>query len=135
MRKSYALILLTVISPCVLLAMMVDVVALHWFAAPLICALPVLLIVVATGESAGRHWGLLVLWVVLTGSWLGLLWLSSTRSFEQPAEGDIMRVLVLMLVGLGVVPLVLTAWLYARDFLSRGLTAEDLQRLRNPRDQ
>jgi len=133
MRKSYALILLTIISPSVLLAMMVDVVALHWLAAPLICALPVLLIVVAVGEPQRRHWGLLVLWMVLTGSWLGLLWLSSTRPFEQPSVGDVKQVLALMLVGLGVVPMILTAWLYARDFLSRGLTPEDLQRLRKSR--
>lgn len=131
MSKSHALILLTLISPSVLLAMVVDLGVLHWLAAPLICALPVLLILVA--EPQPRRWGLLVLWVMLTGSWLGLLWLSSTRHLEQPSVGDVKLVLALMLVGLGVVPMILMAWLYARNFLSRGLTPQDLQRLKESR--
>ena len=113
-------------------ALAVDVAALHWLAAPLICSLPVLLIVVAEGPRH-RPWGLWVLWAVLTASWLGLLWLSSTRDWEQPSPEDIGRVLALMLVGLGLTPMALMAWLYARGFLSRGLRPDDLRQLRETR--
>lgn len=135
MRKSLALILLTVVSPTLLLAMLVDMVCLRWLVAPMICALPVLLIAVAAKKTGRRPWGLWVLWLLLAGSWSGLLWLSSSRSFEHPSVEDVKQVLVLMLVGLGLMPLALTAWLYARDFLAAGLTPDELRRLREHRQR
>lgn len=129
MLPKAALILLTFISPWLLLALMFGGAGLVWLGVPMICGLPILLIVLGTQGRLPPLWGLLALWMVLSGSWLGIGWLSVSTDLAQPSVGEAAAVMVLMLIGLGLVPLVLVGWVFARSFRNEGLSPKDLQSL------
>jgi len=129
MQPKAALILLTFISPWLLVALMFGGTGSVWLGVPMICGLPVLLMVLGTQGRRPPLWGLLALWMVLSGSWLGIGWLSMSTDLAQPSVGEAAAVIVLMLFGLGLVPMILVGWVFARSFRTEGLSPSDLQRL------
>lgn len=134
MRARAALVLLTLLAPGLLGSMMFGGAALVWFAAPAICALPVLLIGLATPKGQPPLWGLLAIWLLLSGSWLVLGWLSTTRDLAQPGPAEAWVVLGLMLVGLGLLPLLLIGGFYARYFDRDRVSPDALRQLRTGGD-
>jgi len=130
MAKKPALVLLTVISPLLLATLASDAALAVGLSVPLICALPVLLMVVGTGDRRPPGWTLLTLWLVLTSIWLTLLWLSAFWDLSHPSAGEATVVLVLMFVGLGLLPLVLVGWTFWRWFSSQVPSTGDLRGLR-----
>lgn len=122
MLPKAALILLTVISPSLLVALMWGGAGLVWLGIPMICGLPILLIVVGTRRPPLR--ALLALWLLLSGSWLGIAWLSRSTDLAHPSVGEATAVMGLMLLGLGVFPLVLVGWVFARSFSTEGLSTD-----------
>jgi len=134
MARQASLILLTLVSPWLLVVLMFGGAGSVWLGVPMICALPILLIVVGTDGLRPSVGALLGLWLLLTGSWLGLAWLSLSTDLSHPSVGEAGAVMGLMLLGLGLAPLVLVGWIFARSFSSAGLSPEDLERLREGRD-
>lgn len=130
MPSRAALILLTLICPLLLIVLTVPGAATVWAAAPLICALPVLLIFVTAGGPRPAAAGLWVVWTILTGTWIALGWITRSSALAQPTAVQASLVMALMLLGLGLVPLILLGWLYARSFSDDGLHPEDLRALR-----
>ncbi len=122
MLPKAALILLTVISPSLLVALMWGGAGLVWLGIPMICGLPILLIVVGTRRPPLK--ALLTLWLLLSGSWLGIAWLSRATDLAHPSVGEATAVMGLMLLGLGVLPLVLVGWVFARSFSTEGLSTD-----------
>ena len=116
MPRRVALILLSLICPLLLLLLAAPAAASAWLAAPLVCAVPVLLMLIGWDRYHPSLWVLPLLWSVLSGSWLVLRWLSMTRDLSQPSAPDALLVLVVMLFGLGLVPLVSIGILYGRWF-------------------
>jgi hypothetical protein len=117
-----ALVLLTFCAPAALLAFCVDAPVLRWVAALAVVTFPVALIALG-GRLNVLRWPLLLLWLVLSGSFVALLVL--------PHGGpDVLGLplgTVLMLFVLVPVPFVLVCWTYAARF---DLRDEDLERLR-----
>ena len=99
-----ALVLLTVLSPLLLVGLAFELAALFWATIPLVCALPVLLMAVGAGPRGVAPLFMALLWLMLTLSWLALWWLSLGPS----------TILGIMLVGLGLAPLVLVGLTFAR---------------------
>ena len=130
MPPKAALILLTILSPWLMVALMFGGAGLIWLGLPMICALPILLIVVGTEGRRPPPQALLALWLLLSGSWLGIGWLSMSRDLSHPSVVEAAAVMGLMLLGLGLLPLVLVGWVYARSFSTEGLSPDDLKRLR-----
>ena len=133
MTPRAALILLSLVCPLLLVLLMVPDEMPVWLVAPLICGLPILLIFVGSGARQPPVSGLVVLWAMLTGSWLVLRWLSGATDLAHPAAAQASLVLGLMLLGLGLVPLALVGWLFGRWFSHDGLDPDDLERLREGR--
>lgn len=129
MGPKIALILLTLVSPLLLGVLMVGGPSVVWVGVPLLCALPLLLIVVGAGRSAPSSGSLLAIWILLCGSWFILFWLSAQVDLRQPTPDHAGLVLAVMLVGLGLAPLSLVAWIFARSFRDEGLAPEELARL------
>ena len=130
MALKAALILLTLVSPLLLVILMFGGAGLVGLGVPMICGLPILLIVVGTQGRRPSYLALLSIWLLLSGSWLGIGWLSSATDLTHPSAGAATTVLGLMLLGLGLIPLVLVSWLFARSFTDKGLSPEALGRLR-----
>lgn len=97
----------------------------------LVSAMPVVLILLASGPRLSRRLlgALLVLWLLLAGSFLGLLWVSGADGAAVRFAGKPLS-LVLLLVGLGVAPLVVVSWAYVATFDEMGVSDSDLERLR-----
>lgn len=129
MRARAALILLTIASPGLLAAVMFGGAGLVWLGVPMICGLPILLIVIGDEGRQPPRGGLLALWLLLTGSWLGIAWLSVSTDLAHPSVGEAIAVMGLMLLGLGLVPILLVGWLFARSFRTEGLSPSELARL------
>jgi hypothetical protein len=130
MSCRFALILLTSICPLLLVVLAVPSLASVWVAAPLICGLPFLLIAAAARARRPATGGLWVVWSMLTGSWLALEWITTQSDLTLASPVQASLVVGLMLLGLGVVPMISTAWLFGRGFSSRGLSPEELKELR-----
>jgi hypothetical protein len=85
----------------------------------------------ALGTPRGRlgwvRWPLLVLWLVLAGSWAVLL------SRPQGDLGALPLGTAVMLFVLVPVPVALVCWIYIAGFDRLGLRSEDLERLRKLR--
>ena len=131
MRVRVALILLSLLAPGVLGSMMFGGAGLVWLGVPAICALPVLLVVMASTGRQPPLWGLLSIWTLLTGTWLAIGWLSMSTDLTQPSAGEAMAVMSLLLLGLGALPILLVGWLHGRFFDADGLSPEDLERWRD----
>lgn len=116
MTPRAALILLSLVCPVLLFLLVAPGTMAVWLIAPLVCGLPVLLIVVGSGRRPPSAIGLAALWMILTVSWLGLLWMSEEADLTQASVAEASLVLGLMLVGLGLLPLTLVGWLFARWF-------------------
>jgi len=116
MARQAALILLTLVSPLLLVILMFGGPGLVWLGAPMICAMPILLIVIGTEGRQPPSWSLLAIWLVLSGSWWGIGWMSSALDLANPSVGEAAALLALMLLGLGLFPLVLVGWIFARNF-------------------
>lgn len=129
MHKRSFLVLLSVSSPLLLIALLVDSSVTEWLAALLVTSLPVLLIG-ALGWRPPRGRGLLLLWLLLAGSMLALMGFSAVRDLASPTAVEIGAILGLMLGGLALLPLALVGWLHGRSFCSRGLAPQDLRRWR-----
>ena len=130
MQPRAALILLTFVAPWLWVAMMLGGSGLVWLGVPIICGLPILLVIVGTARQQPPWWGLLAIWLLLTAGWLGIGWLSVATDLASPSPGEAFSVMVLLLLGLGLLPLILVGWLHARSFSDSGLTPEDMRRLR-----
>jgi hypothetical protein len=116
MARKAALILLTLVSPLLLVILMFGGPGLVWLGVPMICAIPVLLIVIGTGSRQPPSPFLMAIWFVLSGSWWGIGWMSSSLDLAHPSVGVAAAMLALMVVGLGLLPLVLVGWIFARTF-------------------
>ena len=112
-RSRVALVLLTLVCPLLLLSSFLEA-PVSWLAAPLICALPILLIMVGAGSRQPDGRWMLIVWLLLTGSWLALLWLSHAGDLTRPAVSEAWLVVAIMLAGLGLGPLLLTGWIFLR---------------------
>ena len=134
MQPRAALILLTVISPWLLVALAFGGAGLVWLGVPMICGMPILLIVVGTKGRQPPRGSLLALWLLLSGSWLGIGWLSVSTDLAHPSVGEAAAVMGLMLLGLGLLPLVLVGWIFARSFSTEGLSPSELRRLQGGGD-
>lgn len=131
MKTTTALILLTLLSPLILAVLMYG--GSVWIvvgALSATCALPVLFAVVGTRGRGPSVAPLLSVWLLLSGSWVGIGWLTSVADLSQPSVGEAAAVLGLMTLGLGLLPLLVVGWIFAGSFESVGLEPEDLQRLR-----
>ena len=135
MGPKAALILLTVGSPVLLALMLVGGPAVVWLGVPIISGLPFLFILIGAGRDRPPGGYLWSMWILICGSWFGLFWLSSHVDLVRPTPLQAGLVVVLMLLGLGLVPLFLTAWVFARTFRSEGLAPEDLRRLSGDLDR
>lgn len=133
MTPRAALLLLSLVCTLLLVLLMVPEEMPVWLVAPLISGLPVLLIVVGSGTRQPPTSGLAVLWVIPSGCWLFLRWLSVTTDLTHPSAALATGVVGVMLFGLGLVPLVLVGWLFGRWFTDDGLDPDDLSRLREGR--
>ena len=133
MTPRAALVLLSLVCALLLVLLMVPEEMPVWLVAPLICGLPVLLIVVGSGTRQPPKSGLMVFWSILTGCWLFLRWLSVTLDLTHPSAALATGIVSVMLFGLGLVPLVLVGWLFGRWFTDDGLDPDDLARLREGR--
>jgi phosphoglycerol transferase MdoB-like AlkP superfamily enzyme len=121
-----ALLLLSLCAPAALVAFCVDAPVLRWVAALAVTTFPVALIALGAargGRLQGLRWPLVILWIVLAGSFLALLALPH----GGPDVLGIPLALALMLFVLVPVPFVLVCWAYAARFEMRD---EDLERLR-----
>ncbi len=72
---------------------------------------------------------MVTIWLLLTGSWCVLYGLSTRVDLRQPTPEVAGLMVALMLLGLGLVPLLLVAWIFVRSFDDQGLSPEDLARL------
>jgi len=129
-----ALLLLSLCAPAALLAFCVDAPVLHWVAALAVTTFPVALIALGAargGRLQGLRWPLLILWIVLAGSFLALLALPH----GGPDVLGIPLALALMLFVLVPVPFVIVCWTYAARFELRDEDLERLRRLRQSRDE
>ena len=97
MGPKTALVLLTALSPLLLTLLVLGGPLVVWLGAPLICALPVLLIVVATRGRGPAGLSLFGIWLLLAGSWVGLGWLSATRDLAHPSAAEALAVTSWML--------------------------------------
>jgi hypothetical protein len=128
-----SLLLLCLCAPAALLAFCVDVPALRWVAALAVTTFPVALIALGAargGRLNGLRWPLLILWIVLAGSFAALLALPGggpDAVFGLPLGT------ALMLFVLVPVPFVLVCWTYATRFDLRDEDMEKLRRLRRLR--
>jgi len=128
-----SLLLLALCAPAALVAFCVDAAALRWVAALAVTTFPVALITLGAargGRLNGLRGPLLVLWIVLAGSFLALLALPGggpDSLFGLPLGT------VLMLFVLVPVPFILVCWAYAARFGGFILRDEDLERLRRLR--
>jgi len=100
----------------------------------MICGMPILLIVVGTKGRQPPRGSLLALWLLLSGSWLGIGWLSVSTDLAHPSVGEAAAVMGLMLLGLGLLPLVLVGWIFARSVSTEGLSPSELRRLQGGGD-
>lgn len=116
MGPKAALILLTVVSPWLLVTLMYGGASLVWLGVPMICAVPILLIVIGTRSRQPPLRWLSAIWLLLSGSWWGIGWMSATLDLTRPSVGEAATLMTLMLVGLGLLPLVLVGWIFARSF-------------------
>lgn len=133
MKPRPALILLSLICPLLLVLLTVPGLASVWLIAPLVCGLPVLLMRIGVGGRRPGYGVELILWLILTGSWLALGGLSATLELSRPTGVEAAWVLGTMFLGLGLVPLLLVAWYSSRRFPDEGLNPEDLRALREGR--
>lgn len=133
MTPRAALILLSLVCPLLLILLVAPGTIAVWLVAPLVCGLPILLIVIGTGKRPPSTGGLAALWLILTGSWLALLWLSGEADLAQATIAEASLVLGLMLVGLGLLPLALVGWLFARWFATEELDPAVLRTTREGR--
>lgn len=103
----------------------------HGVTAVLVSAMPVVLVLLASGPRLSRRLGfaLLALWILLAGSFLGLIWLTRVGGAAAQVAG-IPVPLGLLLVGLGLAPLALVSWTYATTFDEMGISDSDLETLR-----
>ena len=129
MRARVALVVLTLLAPALLGLMIFGGRGLVWLGVPAICALPVLIIVLATPTRRPPLSGLLAVWLLLSLPWLVIGWLSSTHELARPETDIALAVLALMLGGVGLAPIALIGWLHARYFDDRGVSPEALGRL------
>ena len=129
MRARVALVLLTLLAPALLVLMMFDGRGLVWLGVPAICALPVLIIALATPTGRPPLWGLLAIWMLLSVPWLVIGWMSATRGLARPQADVAGVVLGLMLCGVGLAPIGLIGWLHARYFDDRKVSPRALRRL------
>ena len=129
MTNRIALFLLALCAPAALLAFCVDAPALRWVAALAVATFPVALIALG-GRLNVLRWPLLLLWIVLAGSFIALLAL--------PHGGpDVLGLplgTALMLFVLVPVPFALVCWAYAARFDLRDEDLEKLRRLRARKD-
>lgn len=131
MRTKTALFLLTVLSPWLLAVVMFGGSGPQLVAALCgISGLPLLLARIGTRGRGPSVAALLSIWLLLSVSWIGLGWLTSIAELAQPSVGEAAAVLALMVLGLGLCPLILVGWIFARFFQEEGLQPEDLERLR-----
>lgn len=133
MTPRAALILLSLVCPFLLFLLVAPGTMAVWLIAPLVCGLPVLLIVVGSGRRPPSAVGLAALWMVLTVSWLGLLWMSEEADLTQASVAEASLVLGLMLFGLGLIPLTLVGWLFVRWFATEQVEPNELQPTREGR--
>jgi len=82
------------------------------------------------GRLQGLRWPLVILWIVLAGSFLALL----AFPHGGPDVLGVPLALALMLFVLVPVPFVLVCWAYAARFELRDEDLERLRRLGRPRD-
>ena len=128
MTPRAALILLSLVCPLLLVLLVAPAAIPVWLVAPLVCGLPILLIVIGSGRRPPSTWGLIALWAILTGSWLVLLWLSGAADLAHATAAEASLVLGIMLLGLGLVPLMLVGWMFGHWFSTGESDLED-QRL------
>ena len=133
MTPRAALILLSLVCPLLLFLLVAPGTIAVWLVAPLVCGLPILLIVIGTGKRPPSAGGLAALWLILTGSWLTLLWFSGEADLAQATIAEASLVLGLMLLGLGLLPLALVGWLFARWFATDELDPAVLRTTREGR--
>jgi hypothetical protein len=122
--------MLTSICPLLALVLAAPARVWVWVAAPLICGLPFLLIIATVKARRPAAVGLGLVWSMLTGSWLVLEWISTKSDLTRASLLQASLVVALMLLGLGVVPMICTAWLFGRGFSDQGLSPEELRELR-----
>jgi hypothetical protein len=130
LARRVSLLLLALCAPAALVAFSVDAPGLRWMAALAVTTFPVALIALGAargGRLNGLRGPLLVLWIVLAGSFVALLSLPAggpDSVFGLPL-GTALMVLVLVPV-----PFILVCWVYAARFSGFILREEDLERLR-----
>jgi drug/metabolite transporter (DMT)-like permease len=97
----------------------------------LVSAMPVVLVLLASSPRQSRRLtaALLTLWLVLAGSFCGVIWLSRAGLSATRVAG-IPLSLGLLLVGLGLAPLALVTWTYAATFDEMGISDSDLESIR-----
>jgi len=111
-----ALASLTLLSPLLLIGLAVDLSTRFWIVIPAVCAVPILLIAIGARTREVSRLVLVALWLLLSCGWLELWWLSSRADLVQPRFVDAAAVLLIMLVGLGLVPLLVVGLAFARGF-------------------
>ena len=116
MAAKAALASLTVLSPLLLIGLALDLSSNFWIVIPGVCAVPVLLIAIGSRAGEVTRLFLMALWLLLSGGWLALWWLSSRVDLGQPRLSEAALVMLLMLVGLGLIPLLLVGLVFARGF-------------------
>lgn len=109
-----ALALLTVLAPLLLVGLALDLSTWFWVTIPILCAMPVLLMAIAGGPGKPSSGFLVLLWLLLSGAWLSLWWLGRAVDLQRPHPDHAALVLVVMLVGLGLLPLLLVGLEHAR---------------------
>lgn len=129
MAHRAVLFLLSLCAPAALLAFCVDVPALRWVGALAVTTFPVALIALGAargGRLHGVRGPLIVLWIVLAGSFALLLGL-------RHGGPDVLGLplgLVVMLFVLVPIPFALVCWAYAARFNRFVLREDDLERIR-----
>jgi hypothetical protein len=86
-------------------------------------AIPVLLILLAGSTSLSRPLlaAMAILWALLGGSWMVLIWLDRVGALSF---GGIPLVLWILVFGLGILPLGVVSWAYSTTFGSDGFSAD-----------
>ncbi|HEX7186141.1 MAG TPA: hypothetical protein VF756_30220 [Thermoanaerobaculia bacterium] len=121
-----ALALLALCALAMLLASCFDAAPLRWLGGLSAATFPVALIALGAargGRIGGLRWPLVLLWIVLAGSWIVLLALPH----GGPDAGALPLGTALMLFVMVPAPFAIVCWAYASRF---DLSEEDLERIR-----
>ena len=94
---------------------MVDLGSLFWMLIPVLCALPVLLLAIGHDSRPVSKGLSLGLWLLLSGGWL-LIWRLSRGASYHPQAGEAGLIVLILLLGLGLVPLLIVGIAHARAY-------------------